>query len=107
MLEHAGGIVFESVVSDETLRVARKVAQATGYEGQLSLDFLRTDRGELHVIECNPRPCAGLVVMPDAMFDAPRHAMTLARVASYDFSTFSIETGASAPRACASVATVK
>lgn len=68
-LEHAGGIVFESIVSDETLAIARKVAEATGYDGQLSLDFLRTDRG-LYVIECNPRPCAGLMVMPDAMFDA-------------------------------------
>lgn len=68
-LEHAGGIVFESVVSEETLAVARKVAEATRYDGQLSLDFLRTDRG-LYVIECNPRPCAGLMVMPDAMFDA-------------------------------------
>jgi glutathione synthase/RimK-type ligase-like ATP-grasp enzyme len=69
MLEHAGGIVFESVVSDDTLRVAQQVAEATRYDGQLSLDFLRTD-GNLYVIECNPRPCAGLVVMPDAMFDA-------------------------------------
>jgi len=68
-LEHAGGIVFESVVSEETLAVAREIAAATRYDGQLSLDFLRTDRG-LYVIECNPRPSAGLMVMPDAMFDA-------------------------------------
>lgn len=68
MLEHSGGIVFESVVSEETLRVARRVAEATRYEGQLSLDFLETDGGMI-VIECNPRPSAGLMVMPDAMFD--------------------------------------
>jgi hypothetical protein len=68
-LEHAGGIVFESVVSEEALAMSRRVAEATRYDGQLSLDFLETDRG-LYVIECNPRPCAGLMVMPDAMFDA-------------------------------------
>lgn len=69
MLEHSGGIVFESVVSDETLEIARTVAEATGYHGQLSLDFRVTpDRG-LVLIECNPRPSAGLVVMPDPMFD--------------------------------------
>lgn len=67
-LEHAGGILFESVVSSEALAMARAVAEATHYDGQLSLDFRHTDRG-LVVIECNPRPSAGLMVMPDTMFD--------------------------------------
>lgn len=68
MLEHSGGIVFESVVVPETLAATRKIAEATGYHGQLSLDFRQTDDG-LVVIECNPRPSAGLMVMPDSIFD--------------------------------------
>lgn len=69
MLEHSGGIVFESAVVPETLAATRKIVEASGYHGQLSLDFRQTDRG-LVVIECNPRPSAGLMVMPDAIFDA-------------------------------------
>lgn len=67
-LEHAGGIVFESVVVPETLRVARLVAEATGYHGQLSFDFMETEDG-VYLVEYNPRPTAGLTVMPDAIFD--------------------------------------
>lgn len=67
-IEHAGGIVFESVDEPECLRAAARVAEATRYHGQLSLDFLRTDRG-LIVIECNPRPTAGVHVMSAEMFE--------------------------------------
>lgn len=67
-LEHAGGIVFESVVVPESLEIAQRVAEATGYHGQLSFDLLETPRG-LYVVECNPRPTAGLAVMPDEIFD--------------------------------------
>src|SRR5690606_15282882 len=44
------------------------VAESTGYHGQLSLDFRRTDRG-LALIECNPRPTAGVLMMPPEMFE--------------------------------------
>jgi hypothetical protein len=67
MLDHAGGITFESVEIPETLAAARAIAEATGYHGQLSLDFMRTDRGFV-LIECNPRPTGGVYVMPDRMF---------------------------------------
>lgn len=67
-LEHAGGIVFESVVEPETLEATRRIVEATGYHGQISIDFLRTEEG-LVVVECNPRPTAGLTVMPDGLFD--------------------------------------
>ena len=67
MLEHAGGITFESVVSPETLAAAQTIAEATRYHGQMSLDFMRTERG-LVLIECNPRPTAGVYVMSDPMF---------------------------------------
>lgn len=68
-LEHAGGIVFESVEDAEVLDASRRIVEATGYHGQISLDFLRTDES-LYAVECNPRPSAGLTVMPDEDFDA-------------------------------------
>ncbi len=67
-IEHAGGIVFESVDEPECLAIARKLAEATNYHGLLSLDFLRTERGMV-LIECNPRPTAGLHVMSPEMFE--------------------------------------
>lgn len=66
-IEHAGGIVFESIVDPSTLAVAMRIAEHTRYHGQFSLDFKRTDRG-LVLIECNPRPTAGVLVMSPAMF---------------------------------------
>lgn len=68
-MEHAGGIVFASIDAPETLRVAQTIAEATRYHGVISLDFRQTEDG-LVLIECNPRPTSGLVVMPDEMFDA-------------------------------------
>jgi len=66
-LEHAGGISFESIDESGTLDIARRIAAHTGYHGQLSLDYMRTDRG-LVLIECNPRPCGGVYMMPGEMF---------------------------------------
>jgi hypothetical protein len=66
-IEHAGGIVFQSIEDPETLEATQRIVEAVGYHGQLSLDFKRTPRG-LVLIECNPRPTAGVIVMPDAMF---------------------------------------
>ena len=66
-VEHAGGIVFDSVEIPETLAIAERVVEATGYHGQISLDFIAT--GDAFVlIECNPRATAGVTVMPDDMF---------------------------------------
>jgi predicted ATP-grasp superfamily ATP-dependent carboligase len=61
-IEHAGGIVFESVYEPECIRIAQAIAEATGYHGQMSLDFMKTQRGMV-LIECNPRPTAGIHVM--------------------------------------------
>lgn len=66
-IEHAGGIVFESVEDPRTLHVAQRFVEATGYEGQVSFDFRDTRRG-LVAIECNPRPSAGVTIMPPRMF---------------------------------------
>lgn len=67
MIDSAGGIVFESVADPEALAVVQRIVEATRYHGQVSFDFKRTDRG-LVAIECNPRPTAGVSVMPDEMF---------------------------------------
>ncbi len=66
-IDHAGGIVFASVDPSDTLRVAQRVAEAIGYHGQISFDFIATPHG-FYVIECNPRPTAGVTVMPTRMF---------------------------------------
>jgi predicted ATP-grasp superfamily ATP-dependent carboligase len=81
-IDHAGGIVFESIESPETLAAASRIAEATGYHGQISFDFMTTDRG-VYAIECNPRPTAGVIVMPtrmfvDALLNAPRAAPAIA-----------------------------
>jgi hypothetical protein len=66
-IEHGGGIVFESVDDPETLACTARIVEATGYHGQISIDFRRGRRG-LVALECNPRPTAGVHLMPDAMF---------------------------------------
>ena len=66
VIEHAGGIVFESIVDGETLACVKRIVEATGYHGQISMDFIRGPRG-LVVLECNPRPTAGVHLMPQEM----------------------------------------
>lgn len=66
-IDGAGGIVFESVEVPETLAIAQQIVEATRYHGQMSLDFMKTDDG-FALIECNPRPTAGVTVMPDELF---------------------------------------
>lgn len=66
-IEHAGGIVFESVDEPAALAIARTVAEHTGYEGQLSLDLKLTPEGFV-VIECNPRPTSGVLLLEDDEF---------------------------------------
>ena len=74
-LEHAGGIVFESIVDDSSYAAATALVEATAYHGQVSFDFKRTG-DDVVLIECNPRPTAGVFVMSpkvftDALFDRP------------------------------------
>lgn len=68
-IDHAGGIVFESVDEPEALDLTRRIAEATGYTGQISFDLMKTDRGYV-LIECNPRPTAGTHVMSGEMLSA-------------------------------------
>ncbi|MBK8257693.1 MAG: ATP-grasp domain-containing protein [Polyangiaceae bacterium] len=68
-IEHAGGIVFRSVDEPECLAIVQKIVEKTGYHGQISFDFLQTDRGMV-LIECNPRPTAGVHMMAAGDFCA-------------------------------------
>ncbi len=61
-IEHAGGISFESVVEPESLAITQRIVAHLGYEGHISLDFIRT-AGGLVLVECNPRPTAGVFMM--------------------------------------------
>jgi hypothetical protein len=65
--EGAGGITFESIAAPDVVDATRRVVEATGYHGQISIDFLRSAKG-LVPVECNPRPTAGVTLMPTAMF---------------------------------------
>lgn len=62
-IEHAGGIVFESIDEPQSVEIAKTYIEATGYHGHISLDYIKTDHG-LSIVECNPRPTAGIFMMP-------------------------------------------
>lgn len=65
--EGAGGITFVSIDAPDVVEATRRMVEATGYHGQISIDFLRTPQG-LVPIECNPRPTAGVTLMSTGMF---------------------------------------
>ena len=56
------GISFLSMDSANTLAIAAKFAAALHYTGHLSFDFVDQD-GELFLIECNPRPTNGVMLL--------------------------------------------
>jgi len=77
-IEHGGGIVFQSVEEPRTLAMVQKIVEETGYHGQLGADFRRGTDGSLKVIECNPRPTAGVHLIDDetlvdAVLGRPHH----------------------------------
>jgi predicted ATP-grasp superfamily ATP-dependent carboligase len=61
-IEHAGGIAFKTVDEPQSFEFAREYIEGTGYHGQISFDYMKTDHG-LSMVECNPRPTAGLTMM--------------------------------------------
>jgi hypothetical protein len=69
-IDDRGGIVFESVDAPETLAAAREIVGALGWHGQVSFDFLRTDDGVHHLVECNPRPTDGCTLATPEQLDA-------------------------------------
>lgn len=83
MIEHAGGIVFESIHEPEILDHSRKIIEHIGYHGSISFDWMRTKDGKFYMVECNPRPTAGVFTMEsepyakaifDPDFENPYHA---------------------------------
>jgi len=67
-IEHAGGIVFESVEEPRTLEISKRIIEHLGYHGNISFDWMKTDDGGLYLVECNPRPTAGIFTMDAASF---------------------------------------
>jgi predicted ATP-grasp superfamily ATP-dependent carboligase len=68
-IEHAGGIVFESVDEPECVAIVQRLVEAIHYHGHVSFDFMKTARGMV-LIECNPRPTAGIHLMSAALWEA-------------------------------------
>lgn len=72
-IEHAGGIAFKTVDEPESFEIARQYIEGTNYHGQISLDYMKNDHG-LTMVECNPRPTAGLIMMSSKEYvDAMLH----------------------------------
>jgi predicted ATP-grasp superfamily ATP-dependent carboligase len=60
--EHSTGIQFLSVDPSDTLPTVEKLGNELAWDGQMSLDFIETEDG-LVMIECNPRPTDGVLLM--------------------------------------------
>jgi hypothetical protein len=67
MIDHAGGIYFESVDEPESLAYAERIVRALNYHGQISFDFIKSSKG-LVLVECNPRPTNGVLMMEPEEF---------------------------------------
>jgi hypothetical protein len=60
--EHSTGIQFLSVDPTDTLPMVERLGEELAWDGQMSLDFVDSGDG-LVMIECNPRPTDGLLLM--------------------------------------------
>jgi hypothetical protein len=60
--EHSTGIQFLSVDPEDTLPTVERLGSDLAWDGQMSLDFIETSEG-LVMIECNPRPTDGVLLM--------------------------------------------
>lgn len=63
------GIGFLSVggaMSAATLAIVRLLGRASGYTGQMGLDYLCGNDGQIYLLECNPRATSGLHLMDPA-----------------------------------------
>ena len=63
VLAGGAGVYYESIDGTTSLSVAARLAEATAYTGQLSLDFIEDRDGVLWLIECNPRATMGLCLL--------------------------------------------
>jgi hypothetical protein len=92
--EHSTGIQFLSVDPGDTLPTVERLGRELGWHGQMSLDFIETSEG-LVMIECNPRPTDGVLLMTAEELErgllAPREETLMvpaARDAQLDFAVF-------------------
>jgi hypothetical protein len=92
--EHSTGIQFVSVEAGDTLPIVERLGSELGWDGQMSLDFIETGEG-LVMIECNPRPTDGVLLMSAEELErgllAPQpDALTVpaGREAQLDFAVF-------------------
>jgi len=59
---HSTAVQLETVAGEETLKVVERLGAELGYTGQMSLDFVDSNKG-LMIIECNPRTTDGALLM--------------------------------------------
>jgi hypothetical protein len=92
--EHSTGIQFLSVDPTDTLPTVERLGSDLSWEGQMSLDFIETSEG-LVMIECNPRPTDGVLLMDPEELErgllAPEEETLLVpagREAQLDFAVF-------------------
>ena len=92
--EHSTGIQFLSVDPTDTLPTVERLGSDLSWEGQMSLDFIETSEG-LVMIECNPRPTDGVLLMEPEELErgllAPEEVTLLVpagREAQLDFAVF-------------------
>lgn len=62
-LDGGAGVFFEAAGGAASLRIAERLAEATDFTGQLSLDLIEDALGVLWLIECNPRATMGLALL--------------------------------------------
>jgi hypothetical protein len=58
-LDKSSGIYFEPVRDAALQEFHQRFAAKHRFHGQIGFDFIETERGELYVIECNPRATSG------------------------------------------------
>jgi hypothetical protein len=92
--EHSTAIQFVSVDPAGTRAVVERLGEELSWDGQMSLDFVDTDDG-LVMIECNPRPTDGLLLMnadelERGLLDPPPEALMVepGREEQLDFAVF-------------------
>jgi hypothetical protein len=81
-LEDEVAVSVRAVATEDVEAVARVLVAATRFNGFMGLDFRRQESGDLYLIECNPRPTPGVLLIKDiagALTGAPRSGVVLER----------------------------
>jgi hypothetical protein len=71
-LGNSSSYYFEEVEEPVILRFVREFTAKIGFTGQISFDWIRSNAGELSVLECNPRAISGVHLFgnSDGVMDA-------------------------------------